>query len=223
MFLSDVIYSAHLSFLRLPLASCSAGNFDMGTVTYLSDHNQVNTFWRTTKRCINNVFDHFSLMSFQPMILTWRPDPNCRLPHYPISFNTPPHAISRDKYYFSCLPSLPSLHSPPMGVLFDWWHPAEWCKHRIGHQPKDSYCYLRRGHKWTRQTRRNSAESARPSLSKFPFLLLHNGKTLWNVISNRPQCNPQPNEAHLINAMDMCIEEEQSPNGKGVLSQLTGD
>lgn len=108
MFLSDVIYSAHLSFLRLPLASCSAGNFDMGTVTYLSDHNQVNTFLRTTKRCINNVFDHFSLMSFQPMILTWRPDPNCRLPHYPISFNTPPHAISRDKYYFSCLPSLPS-------------------------------------------------------------------------------------------------------------------
>lgn len=118
MFWSDVIYSAHLSFL--PLASCSAGKFDMGTVTYLSDHNQVNTFLRTTKICINNVFDHFSLMSFKPMILTWRPDPNCRLPHYPISFNTLPHAISRDKYYFCLLPYLPPFCFFLLSTLLQW-------------------------------------------------------------------------------------------------------
>lgn len=44
-----------------------------------------------------------------------------------------------------------------------------------------------------------------------------------NAISNRPQCNPQPTGVHLINATDMSIAEEQSANGSGGLSQLTGD
>lgn len=38
-----------------------------------------------------------------------------------------------------------------------------------------------------------------------------------------PNVIPQPTGVHLISATDMSIEEEQSANGSGVLSQLTGD
>lgn len=38
-----------------------------------------------------------------------------------------------------------------------------------------------------------------------------------------PYVIPGPTGVHLINATDMSIEEEQSANGSGVLSQLTGD
>lgn len=38
-----------------------------------------------------------------------------------------------------------------------------------------------------------------------------------------PYVIPGPTGVHLINATDMSIEEEQSANGSGVLSQLAGD
>lgn len=112
---------------------------------------------------------------------------------------------------------------PSCGSLLAALQTGEGCEHTLANTPKTVIVKLQQmDPMWPRQINWEINKAYTEPVFYIPIVCSVMGKH-WNAISNRPRCNPRTTGVHLINATDMSMEEEQSANGSGVLSQLTGD